>query len=117
MPFDAATEVMPLSSLDCLREARRGVARPCAWNKHSYGSDGRHCAIGWLMEARDEGDCPVWHRIDTVACYLYPALPWRWRIATSVAGKFGVVIMFNDVPWRRQRAVVRLFDRAIARLA
>lgn len=52
-----------------------------------------------------------------VARLLIPALPW-WVQFERVSRKYpiGAIAFYNDHFWRRQKTIVKLFDRAIERL-
>ncbi len=110
MPFDG-TE---LTDAAILRIARDGVANPKQWCQYTLRRGEALCTVGWLLEATDSYDevCRLQRR------YLIPALPWSYRALCLLTGRsaFSINISkFNDAPWRSHAAIVRLFDRAIAR--
>jgi len=91
-----------------LREARVQVARRGGWYHGGLGVPGvSMCVIGWLQhigwEHGDRDSAALAQRL------LWPALPWRWRLSND----YLTLAMFNDVPWRRQKRMVRLYSRAI----
>lgn len=109
--FDGAVwESLGERDLRVLRAARAEIARLGGWQRGALGLPGvSMCAIGWLSDRAYVEQHPEPYRL--VARLLYPALPRRWRLWP--VDPHTVVVMFNDVRWRRQRAVVALYDRAI----
>lgn len=109
MPFDALPEQIDLISL---RLARDSVAKPGAWHQGSIGSreSDQFCALGWMVRASD-----FQMGLGRAGDLLFPGLPWRYRM-TDRKYKTGSVAAYNDIPWRSQKAIVRLFDRAIRHL-
>lgn len=112
MPFDGTDfrEVEFDPDLAALRRARACIVMPGRWHQGSLEYDGSRCAIGWLNAVGDYQTADT--LFDAAHRLLGPALPWHWRIIFG-ATRAGAVIAFNDVKWRRQRRMVKLFDRAI----
>lgn len=105
MPFDG----QEYADLATLRMARARVAEPGAWFKGGLRFGDKFCAIGWVLKST-EWTMDAKHAADL----LFPALPLLWRFDHKLP--IGSVAFYNDVRWRRQKAIVRLFDRAIRRL-
>jgi len=114
MPFDVGHFTIPEQPmLEVLREARDRVASPGAWCR-GIGDHGKTgCALSWVTTSLGGR----WLLID-VADVLEASLPFHWRMFRYVLpwARGGMVIAYNDVFWRRQRAMVKLFDRAIGKL-
>ena len=111
MPFDGRNFVVsPAKQRDLaiLRTARDALARPGNWIQGTLHYDGARCAVGWLIAAAGEGPVKASYN-PLIAKLLQPALPRGYR---SNSPTFGVG-RFNDVPWRRKRRIVQLFDDAI----
>jgi hypothetical protein len=100
--------------LHVLRLAVRHIQRPYGWCRGRMDGPGdSHCAVGWLvyLTAGEPWEMDGnWQRI--VRQHLVPCLPFmmRWRPATPQERVFA----FNDI--RGKKAVIRLFERAIARI-
>ena len=94
--------------LRILRAARVQIAARGGWHRGGLGEPGiSMCAIGWLHEVGwDHGDRDY---EGLARRLLWPALPWHWRLVNS----FWALAVFNDVWWRRQKRMVRLYSRAI----
>ncbi|HEY6457418.1 MAG TPA: hypothetical protein VIY90_19245 [Steroidobacteraceae bacterium] len=117
MPFDG----IEFADAAILRAARNGIAVRERWTQLrasiQLSSGPAHCVIGWIEVAGASSAADV-DRI--VACHLYPELPWHRRVGSDVGTigdpRVAAVIAFQDAWWRRHATVVRLFDRALARL-
>lgn len=120
MPFDSTGFVGPrvlspqeAHELKMLREARDGIAQSGRWCQYRYHGEwltalgGAHCAIGWLeYVSRGNG-----HVLATA--HLAPLVPRSYATTRDPAGH---VIRYNDKKGRSQKMMVKLFDRAIAKL-
>lgn len=121
MPFDSLPQKIPLTQTErdiaILRNALIHLSSRWCWAQGRWDSGAAHCAVGWLgVAAYGPGYTRDSARLLSVRL-LGPVLPIRWRmlhrlLSLSSAG----VILYNDVPWRLKSTMVRLFDRAIARL-
>lgn len=107
MPFDDAGFTQRQINLEILRAARDRVSVRGSWCQGMfYDGSGAHCAIGWLRAVAPPRERErVTHILATEV--LMPILS---------RGGWQNVEEWNDEPSRRRRDVVRLFDRAIARL-
>lgn len=117
MPFDSCGFVDPVVEVDdeiisWLEMGRARIAQPGGWIQRKYDKDDSYCALGAIEYYIDDSDPSV--RIRS-AIYLHRALPWRWShlpLSREMDWAF-IIILFNDTPWRRKRAVLALYDRAI----
>jgi hypothetical protein len=112
MPFDGTD----FADAAILRTARDGIAVRERWTQGRLSVTqvlgGRaHCAMGWIAEA---GASSAADNERIMTRYLFPELPWHRRMGLGWPPM--AVVEFNDAPWRRHATVVRLFDRALARL-
>lgn len=104
MPFDGNEHT--IQAVGILRYARDQIAAG-HWVQGDYGNrQGSFCALGWVHQATDG---PGRETLAAVAA-LASAIPERQHIG----GPAQTLIDYNDSHTRR--AVVRLFDRAIAKL-
>lgn len=110
MPFDGTVYEQTEVEMDLatLRTARKGIARPGGWRQGGFGEGESRCMAGWLWGAR----IPSRSDLDRLQGMIYRELPW-WAKDHSALGS---IAAYNDSWWRRQKDVVRLFDRAIIRL-
>ncbi len=108
-----------------LRVARDLIARH-GWTRRQLvkrGAGGRavaFCAIGAVSEAaRANGGGRRFHRLKASYHHLDEALPawarWVTRRLKPGADEAGRIIAYNDLPFMTRGAVLRWFDRAIAR--
>lgn len=117
MPFDG----QDFTDAAILCAARNGIAVRERWTQGRASiqlpSGPAHCVMGWIEVAGASSPAEI-ERI--VACHLYPELPWHRRVGSYVGTigdpRVAAVIKFQDTWWRRHTTVVRLFDRALARL-
>jgi hypothetical protein len=109
MPFDNTTypetETRTERDLRILRAAREGISKPGGWCRHMVtipGELARHCAVGWIGAAVGSFE-------DETLAYAQSLLE------RDLPKPYKVVTTYND-NIVNQSTVVRLFDRAIARL-
>ena len=110
MPFDGTKyEQQQDEVLALLRRARERVSK--GWCQGPSRDGDKFCAWGAVHHDSASAD----YRLAGAAINdLYRALPW-WRKLGSGYTRDGAVIFYNEMPWRRHKAIIALFDRAIAR--
>ena len=108
MPFDNTNYPEVESQIDrdlrILRAAREGISKPGGWCRqltHPFLTN-RHCAVGWIGAAVGSFE-------DETLAYAQSLLE------LDLPKPYKVVTTYND-NIMKQSTVVRLFDRAIARL-
>lgn len=115
MPLDATG--FPITQRDCylaiLHTARDGIAQPNGWCQNTYQHGSSRCAAGWIAVASGHPDFDTMVKLSRLL--LRPSLPLRWRIFGYLFNINGVG-PYNDVWWRRQTTMIRLFDRAIRKM-
>lgn len=104
--------------IDALGAARKTIESRSDWLRGAYHNGNRHCAIGavevggggfGLLRGLDEGTLWTGHfavQADAIK-----------ELRKTVGKRYGhVVELFNDMPWRRHKTVLALFDKTIERL-
>jgi len=113
MPFDT-TGFRVLTEQDeidlaVLRKVREAISRPGAWKQNEIGYNGSHCLSGWFAMIDPLREMEMMARLEKfimprTAETLYPSEA-RDR-----------VVRFNDRKRTKQITVVRLLDKAIAKI-
>lgn len=129
MPFDAPLPLIALTSdpdfdlaayhkarqlqadLATLRKALAGLKKGGSWMQHRFNSlsnEDTHCAVGWIKvySADSQRICSQ---------HLAPELQAMGYCPTETPSQ-AIVVRYNDTISRRKRDIVRLFERAIAKL-
>lgn len=124
MPFDGfSRSYQQLSLIYRLARARDRLAADGGWCQYAYyrGRGDSSCAAGALLV---DGGGPA---CGAAALALVGVMPRPWRVFAAFLGWVFrdtdletpartatlVVMLYNDVPWRRQKEVVHLFDLAL----